>query len=232
MKKKLTLSNVTLLAATSVDVDETQLAMKISMHNINFGSVKLLSSTVPKIKYPDIEYVSVPEMNLAGYNKFIIEDLYKHFETSHCLIIQADGFVINSKLWKNEFLEYDYIGAPWSEKVVFNSELTLDMKKNCVGNGGFSLRSSRLVNVTKKINLSLLNFPLMNEDVIICHYLYEQMKKEGIRFAQPEIASQFSLENINQLYNQSAHNVFGFHGKYLREYFLKEYALRASIGEW
>lgn len=232
MKKKLTLSNVTLLAATSIDIEETQIAMRISMHNINFGEVKLLCSTIPKIKYPDITYVSIPEMNLAGYNKFIIEDLYKHFETSHCLIIQADSFVINSKLWKKEFLQYDYIGAPWSEKVVFNSSITLDMKKNCVGNGGFSLRSSRLVNVSKKINFNSLQFPLMNEDIIICHYLYDQMKNEGIRFAQPELASQFSLENINQLYNQNADNVFGFHGKHLRDYFLERYALRAPIGEW
>ena len=40
MKKKLKLHNVTLLAATSVDIDQTQLALKISMHNIEFGAIK------------------------------------------------------------------------------------------------------------------------------------------------------------------------------------------------
>ena len=48
MKKKLTLPDITLLAATSVDIEESQLAMRISLHNIKFGSVKLISSHLPK----------------------------------------------------------------------------------------------------------------------------------------------------------------------------------------
>ena len=51
MKKKLKLPNVTLLAATSIDIDQTQLAMRISLQNILFGAAKLLSSSPPKKKY-------------------------------------------------------------------------------------------------------------------------------------------------------------------------------------
>ena len=29
------------------------------------------------------------------------------------LIVQDDGFIINKNLWDEEFLSYDYIGAPW-----------------------------------------------------------------------------------------------------------------------
>ena len=50
MKKKLNLSDVTLLAATSVEIDQTQLAMKISSQNIKFGAIKLLSPFAPKKK--------------------------------------------------------------------------------------------------------------------------------------------------------------------------------------
>ena len=171
-------------------------------------------------------------MDLSGYNRFIIEDLHKFFSTSHCLIIQEDGFVVNSDLWKSEFLNYDYIGAPWSNKVQVKSNLVLDMKKNPVGNGGFSLRSRKLVETTSKINYNSLNFPVKAEDVIICHYLYDKMKDNGINFAPPEIAAQFSLENVNNLYGQNSNSVFGFHGKHLRDYFLKKYILRSAIGEW
>ena len=66
------------------------------------------------------------------------------------------------------------------------------MKKNCVGNGGFSLRSRKLVETTAKINFDSLKFPFKNEDIIICHYLYEQMLDNGISFATPEIAAKFS----------------------------------------
>ncbi len=232
MEKKLELPNVTLLAVTSVDIEETQIAMRISLHNIKFGATKLLSSSLPQKKYSDIEYVSIPAIDFMGYNRLIIEDLHKYFKTSHCLIVQADSFVVSARLWKDEFLKYDYIGAPWSEKVHFNSNLTLNMKKNCVGNGGFSLRSRKLVETTKKINFDSLKLPLKNEDVIICHYLYDQMISEGILFAPPKLASEFSLENVNRLYGQDSNSVFGFHGKHLKNYFLKRYALRAPIGEW
>ena len=232
MKKKIELPNVTLIGITSVDIDETQLAMRISLHNIKFGAVKVLSSKLPKRKYPDIEYISIPPINLVEYSRIIIEDLYKYFKTSHCLIVQSDSFVVNSDLWRGEFLNFDYIGAPWSEKINVNEDLVLDMKKNQVGNGGFSLRSHKLTKITSKINFDSLKFPLKSEDVIICHYLYEDMIKKGIRFAPVELAAKFSIENENHLYGQDVNNVFGFHGKHLRKYFLNKYVLRAPIGEW
>jgi len=232
MKKKLKLPNVTLLAATSIDIDQTQLAMRISLQNISFGAAKLLSSSPPKKKYSDIERVSIPPMNFLDYSRLIIEDLHKYFETSHCLIVQADSFVVNSDLWKDEFLEFDYIAAPWSDKIQVNPNLVLNMKENVVGNGGFSLRSHKLAKTTSKINFKSLKFPIKSEDVVICHYLYKKMIEKGIRFAPPELAAQFSMENVNHLYGQDVNSVFGFHGKHLRDYFLKKYILHSSIGEW
>ena len=233
MKKKLKLSNVTLLSATSTEADAAQLSMRISLHNIEFGSSKLLCTTDPKIKYPDIEYISIsPLKNVDDYNEIIFQDLHKYFETSHCLIVQADSFVVNSKFWSNDFLKYDYIGGPWPDKIQVNPNLILDLKKNPVGNGGFSMRSRKLVETTAKINFKSLNFPMKAEDVVICHYLYQKMIDSGIRFAPAKLAAQFSLENIDNPYNQNANSVFGFHGKHLRDYFIKKYKLRAAIGEW
>jgi len=105
MKKKLELPNVTLLSATSSEMDAAQISMRISLHNIKFGKSKLLCSSLPKQKYPDIEYVSIPPLNsVDSYNQLIFQDLHKYFETSHCLIVQADSFVVNSDLWKKNFL--------------------------------------------------------------------------------------------------------------------------------
>ena len=232
MKKKLKLPNVSLLAiAHKKDVDQTQISMKISSENIKFGAVKLLTSAQPKIKYPDIEYVPIKPMNLEEFNKTMIEDLHKHFETTHCLFVQADSFVVNYKLWKDEFLKYDYIGAPWSDELVINENLVLNVKKNPVGNGGFSLRSQKLLRATAKIDYDSLKFPLKSEDVVVCHYLYDKMIEEGIKFAPPKLASQFSIENVNNLYGQNLDSVFGFHGKHLRNHFLKKYVLSQVVKE-
>ena len=233
MKKKLKLSDVTLLAATSSEIDEAQISMRISLHNIKFGAAKLLSPSKPKKQYPDIEYVSIAPMNsVDDYNCTIFQDLHKYFKTSHCLIVQADSFVVNSRLWKNEFLEYDYIGGPWPNKIEINPNLVLHLEKNPVGNGGFSLRSRKLVETTAKINFNSLNFPVKAEDVVICYYLYQEMIDSGIRFAPPKLAAQFSMENVDNLYGQNVNSVFGFHGKHMRDYFMKKYVLRAAIGEW
>ena len=233
MKKKLKLPEVTLLAATTSEMDAAQVSMRISLHNIEFGASKLLCSTPPEKKYPDIEYVSIPKLNsVDDYNKIIFQDLHKYFETSHCLIVQADSFVVNANLWKKEFLEYDYIGGPWPNKIQHNPEVLLHLEKNPVGNGGFSLRSRKLVETTAKINFNSLNFPVKAEDVVICYYLYQEMIDNGIRFAPPKLAAQFSMENVDNLYGQNVNSVFGFHGKHIRDYFMKKYVLRAAIGEW
>ena len=233
MKKKLKLPNITLLSATSTEMDQAQISMKISLQNIEFGAAKLLCTSAPKQKYPDIEYVSIPPLNsVDDYNEIIFQDLHKYFETSHCLIVQSDSFVVNSSLWKEEFLQFDYIGAPWSNKIQINPNLVLHLEKNTVGNGGFSLRSHKLAKTTAKIDFNSLKFPLKSEDIIICHYLYKEMLNNGIRFAPPELAAKFSMENVNHLHGQDVNSVFGFHGRHLRDYFLKKYILRQSIDEW
>ena len=233
MKKKLKLPDVTLLSATSTEADAAQVSMRISLHNIQFGAAKLLCAEEPKQKYPDIEYISIPPLkSVDSYNRLIFQDLHKYFRTSHCLIVQADSFVVNSRLWKDEFLKFDYIGGPWPNKIKINPNLTLHLEKNPVGNGGFSMRSRKLVEATSKINFDSLNFPLKAEDVVICYFLYKEMINIGIRFAPPKLAAQFSMENIENLYGQDANSVFGFHGKHMRDYFMKKYVLRSSIGEW
>jgi len=245
LKKKLILPNVTLLAVTSVEIEEHQISLKISSQNIEFGAVKLLSSSLPEKKYSDIEYVSVRPMNRSDNNRFIMEDLHKYFETSHCLFVQADSFVVNADLWKEEFLEFDYIGAPWPNKIQINDyigapwpnkiqmnpNLILNMKENCVGSGGFSLRSRKLLKTVAKINYDSLKFPIKNEDVIVCHYLYKEMIDKGIRFAPPKLAAQFSMEDANHLYGQDVNSVFGFHSRHMRDYFLKEYMRCGLIGK-
>ena len=113
----------------------------------------------------------------------------------------------------------------------FSTYPILNVEKNPVGNGGFSLRSRKLVTTTSKINYDSLNFPLMSEDIIICHYLYQEMIDKGIRFAPAELAAKFSMENINNLYGQNLDSVFGFHGKHLRNHFLKKYVLSRVVKE-
>ncbi len=208
------LPDVTLMTATSVNVDEAHEALLHCARCVEFGAVKMLSSTLPRIRQPEIEYVQIGQMDFRDYSRFIIEGLNAHVGTSHCLIVQGDGFIVDPARWRDQFLDYDYIGAPWPEYVgVHFGNGRFLMNKNRVGNGGFSLRSKRLLEATSRLKFDSYHFPLMSEDVLVCHYLYDEMCSAGIRFAPPETAAVFSIESVG-IYGQSFDSVFGFHGKH------------------
>lgn len=210
------LPDVTLLAATAVGIEDTVEALQASMRHIRFAAVKLLAPVAPHTLPAGIELARIPPMDFLGYSRFILAELHRHFVTSHCLVVQADGFVVDAGKWRKEFLDFDYIGAPWADHVLVqpgNWKLHLD--RNRVGNGGFSLRSRKLMQVAAGIDFNRLDFPLRSEDLVLCHFLHGQMCAQGISFAPAELAAQFSMESTEHLYGQTLDTVFGFHGKAL-----------------
>ena len=76
--------------------------------------MKLVTHERPKDLPDFIEYSEGYRINnINDYSYYCIYNLTNHIDTSHCLLIQADGFVINPNKWDDSWLEYDYIGAPW-----------------------------------------------------------------------------------------------------------------------
>ncbi len=214
------LDQVTLISVTSVDLPATELAMMISMHDIDYSEVKLLTSETFVPRNPKIEVVKIPKIDFLGYSRFILNSLHEYVDTEFCLLVQADGFVLNPNRWHNKFLEYDYIGAPWPNqlKLVGGGNDQIIEMPNQVGNGGFSLRSKKLLLETANINFDKLNFPVKSEDLIICHYLYEELTKKGINFPPPEFAAAFAIESKSASYGQTLQTTFGFHGKDLKDH--------------
>ena len=232
--KYLSLKEITLISITSVDIESAANALLISSEFCEFGSIKLLSPTKP-VNLPNlIEHIGIPAIDFIGYSKFLIEDLNEFVDTKYCLIVQADGFLINPLKWTSQFLEYDYIGAPWPDVVDVknssNNKFYFD--KNKIGNGGFSLRSKKLLEVCSRIKFDELNFPIKSEDMIICHFLYEEMIGAGIRFAPIDVASNFSIESIIGLQNKNLTSTFGFHGKHwLTDNYLKDLAANSAFSK-
>ena len=215
MSERQKLKNITLISITSIDIESAANALLISSEHCDFGAIKLLSPSKPKNLHSSIEHIVIPPIVFFGYSKIMIEELHKFVDTEFCLIVQADGFVINPGIWSNQFLEYDYIGAPWPDVVgVYNSSFNrMELGKNRVGNGGFSLRSKKLLDICSRINFDQLDFPIKSEDLIICHYLYGDMLKAGIKFAPFDIAKKFSIESLIESQYDNLGSSFGFHGK-------------------
>jgi hypothetical protein len=217
----LLLPDVTLIAVSSVELESTLLALSISSHEIQFGATKLITSEHIHSRLPSLEVVKIPPIGILGYNKFMIESLHEYVDTNFCLVIQADGFVLNASRWNPEFLNYDYSGAPWCQNLPLKrSDIGLsyiDMGKNCVGNGGFSLRSKKLLLEVSKIKYEPHRYIPEAEDMVICHHHFDQLVDAGIKFAPPTLAASFSVETEEASYGYSPTSSFGFHGKKLRD---------------
>jgi hypothetical protein len=205
----LNLDNVTIISVAGVRGKESLKAIEYSKRSINFKSCKLL--TPEKLESSSIEIIKINPINYAEYNKFIVYDLYKYIDTDYALIIQDDGFITNPECWTNDFLKYDYVGAPWilprdsfSYRDIFGNIIR-------VGNGGFSLRSKKLLSIASELDIPWKSYyGFYNEDgFIACHnrHIYE---KEGCKFAPLEVAVNFSKElEIDENINIKT---FGTHG--------------------
>jgi hypothetical protein len=132
--------------------------------------------------------------NVDEYSRFILTNLVDHIETSYALLVQWDGFALDADAWDDAFLDFDYIGAPWPQ---FAAPLN-------VGNGGFSLRSRRLMEALRDPRLTL-HCP---EDVCICRTNRAMLEDiYGLRFAPFEVAARFAYER-----GPMPAATFGFHG--------------------
>lgn len=141
------------------------------------------------------KFHSIPEIKSSNdYSSIALEDLDEIIATDHFLIFQWDGFPIHPENWQDEFLSYDYIGSP---------------DGSWVGNGGFSLRSKKLLRAIKRLGIKVdkSNPFIQTEDILICHHYRPQLENVGIKFAPASVAEKFSFDALP--YKKP---VFGFHG--------------------
>lgn len=191
----LELPDVTLMCVDTREPAFALHAMRRTMTGIRFGDAMLFTETARLRETPaGIRLVDVRVDTIDAYSRFMLQGLGGHARTSHLLVVQWDGFVTRPQCWLPEFLAFDYIGARWHDQPPQRS----------VGNGGFSLRSRRL--------LAALQDPAIHpshpEDMCICIHNREYLESHhGIRIAPPDVAERFSHERLPQ-----TGPTFGFHG--------------------
>ncbi len=191
---RLPLPQVTLCAVTSVNVEATVWALEASLGQVEFGACRLLTDRPVKVMHPEIEVVPITRLgSAAAYSQFLLSELVDYVDTSHCLVAQWDGHVLDARRWQPEMLDWDYIGASWPQ---FDDG-------HDVGNGGFSLRSRRL--------MELCGDPAFvschPEDVAIGRTNRVWLEGQGMRFAPRELADGFAAERTGD-----PQESFGYHG--------------------
>lgn len=193
------LKNITLIAVDCYNYGKSISSLQKSMEKCSFGAVKFLTDI--DIQIENIETILIPTISSKEqYSKFIIKELYNYIDTDFVLITQHDAWVLDDTAWDDEFLNYDYIGAPW---------LYSDGRN--VGNGGFSLRSKRLLNILNNdTRISALH---PEDDCIARTYRPYLESLYNIKFAPEEIADKFSFE-----LREPNQKTFGFHSFFHKPY--------------
>ncbi len=211
MNSKLKLTEVTLIIIDCLNSELAVEALNASSTDIEFAKTVLLSDQKPFNCTNNISFFEIPKIkNLHEYNLFLLKELHKYINTNFCLLIQTDGYVIDVNKWSNDFLKYDYIGSPWVPTEWFMNNKPNEYR---VGNGGFSLRSKKLLSITHKLQMH------SNEDVSICVFNRNILEGKGIAFAPLNIAKKFSQEKHCEDLNVVAErDCFGFHGKNYSEF--------------
>lgn len=197
MGNRLHLPDVTLCCVDTRDPELALFALRKSMQKISFGKVLLLGSGLQGRPLDDgVLFQEIqPLKSVDEYSRFMLKHLSAYIDTPFVLVVQWDGYVVHPEMWCDEFLKYDYIGAPWWSKK--------DPKG--VGNGGFSLRSKRLLDA-----LAELDAPTEPEDVAICVSLRPELERRfDVSFAPLSVAQLFSVEY------GPYRPAFGFHGMHL-----------------
>lgn len=180
----LELPDVTLVCADTLNHALAARAIARRRERIRYGRALFLTDALPPgiAPPPGVETREIaPLASRDAYSTLMLKGLAQHVEGSHALVVQWDGYVVNPDAWTGEFLGCDYIGAPWP----------WGAEGSRVGNGGFSLRSRRLLDALADPRVVLQG----NEDETIgVHQRGWLETRHGLRFASEALASRFSFE--------------------------------------
>ncbi|MDZ7590324.1 MAG: DUF5672 family protein [Rubrivivax sp.] len=212
---RLKLAQVTLCAVDTRSPLLAAQSLQRSMAGVDFGRVLLFTRDwAPLRPLHGVEVVEIdPLRSGADYSHFVLRRLPDFVRTSHVLVTQWDGFVVDPRAWSDEFLVHDYVGAVWPDQPAARS----------VGNGGFSLRSRRLLAAGQDPRITEEH----PEDLVLCRAWRELLEREhGVSFAPPALARRFAFEN-----ETPQAPTFGFHGPYNLPRFVDEASLATVLDE-
>jgi len=194
LSRRIALPEVTLCAATSINLRATLRALEFCLDQIAFADCMLFTDAEVQPEHPEIRVIPIHKLtSVADYSDFLLSGVVDRIETSHCLIAQWDGHVVNASRWRPEFLEYDYIGAVWPHF----------QDGHDVGNGGFSLRSRRLMGACRDPEFEAPH----PEDIAVGRINRKWLEGKGMRFASPALADKFAVERQGD-----PQESFGYHG--------------------
>jgi hypothetical protein len=203
----------------------TVVAIEFKNYELTARALDTTLRLLPKVKdvviisdrdfYSGSTHVYHPAVqNFREYNQLMLKGVADHVPTGHALYVQYDSMVHQSNAWRDEFLDYDYIGAPWP-----NEPEGLN-----VGNGGFSLRSAKFLQACQDEEIRLLpKYGFISEDKTVANDFRPLLESRyNIQFAPTAVAEKFSYELGKYPGSMGIHgiwNILGFGRRETAEFY-------------
>lgn len=208
---KLSLPDVTLVCVETREHELARMAIEDCLKVAQFEDVLILTDKPEKFEGFQhygfnrfLEVHQVPDWpEKVGWSRSWWFDVPPLLKTRHTLNIQWDSWISDPSMWRDDFLQYDYIGAPW---------WYTDGKN--VGNGGFSLVSTRL---KRYIYDRRAEFPCDTpaDDDLLCRTYRPRLEEAGFVWAPESVAREFSYEGCSAgAEPPKFEKHFGFHGMF------------------
>ncbi len=189
------LKNVTLVAVATTEIDATVKALQYSARELDFDRILFIASHDPLSSNDFYDFIKIEPFNNVGeWGRFVVFELHKYITTDYIILIHSDGFIVNPQSWDDDFLNYDYIGAPWPlPKDNFSYR---DFYGNIIRVGNsVSIRSRKLLKMPSDLGLEwACDHDYFHEDGYLCVQNRHIFQAHGIAYAPLSVASKFSHE--------------------------------------
>ena len=206
--------SVTIVALANRDVVGHEKAMLQTESCLPRSCRKLMISPVPPKSrdmewVPDDDWGEGREKVFSRLGEWTLKKLAALIATDFVILVQADGYALNKQAWTDEFLEYDYIGAPWPLWLTVCMQGSMFRR---VGGAGFSLRSRKFLETTAAMDYSPELF--WQEDIATSRIYHRALEKAGCYFAPVRLALKWCVEYRLEDYPRwRLVDSFGFHGR-------------------
>src|ERR1035437_5894527 len=198
----LTLPDVTLVIPETRAHDLSRITVNDLISKVSFGGgVLIYTNDCERLAVPGARYIKVADWpNKVASGAFYYTEAAREITTSHALLMEWDAGACNPDMWRDEFLQYDYIGAPWEWQV---------RRGTAVGNGGFALVTKRLVDFCYAEKLKIAT----DMDISI-RARRDLETRGGFKWAPDSVARDFAYEGWmpgGPTIRTSRPNSFGYH---------------------
>ncbi len=216
------LPNVTLISYDNTnDPTRTLRALKYCASLINFAAVVCVCRGLSGVRGNDtagVECLFVSERGYPAAMVWEVAGVRNYVQTDYALCIHHDGYILNAEAWNDEWLTFDFIGAPWPRDP-HPYHPGKSEHPGRVGNTGFCLKSKAFMFHTAGLKKEFVRWSQHPDqygqqwggDTFYSQLQRPNLESYGMRFASVEVAARFGWEsNIEEVPGDRPY-AFGFH---------------------